>query len=403
MSTGIQVLRTTHMPQPRVFVSSVMTGYEDYREAARAGIRQAGCDAVLAEDFDSQGASSRNACLDAVQSADAFVLLLGPRYGWVTPSGQSATEEEYWEASRRHIPILVFVQSGISPEPDQQRFIARVEDYIYGHFRKTFRSSDHLKQLVKDAVMERDLSAVPESLNGAEGRIHEALNRKPPDNQHDVWMRTVWTTLRDEEVVDPLALADDDFEEQTCRLGHECRAPLFRSERPKQTETSASRVSIIQGDLGGATADDDTTVVAVHTNGTLTVLHNVTGNQSVHDLNLSVVTMLRLDPNVVRDRLARAWSFAAAWWTALDRFLRHDPLLYNVGFYHIGHRSFEDPQDYMSGGGLPDPPACPHNPLIVLKRSRRVSRSGLNSPAAEINRIIKMTELRFREWANSPW
>ena len=52
--------------------------------------------------------------------------------------------------------------------PDQQEFIDRVEDYIHGHFRKSFRSSDGLKQLVKEAVMERDLTAVPQSLGGAE-------------------------------------------------------------------------------------------------------------------------------------------------------------------------------------------------------------------------------------------
>ncbi|WP_425153832.1 DUF4062 domain-containing protein [Candidatus Palauibacter sp.] len=37
--------------RPRVFVSSVMEGYGDYREAARLGIQQVGYDPVLAEDF----------------------------------------------------------------------------------------------------------------------------------------------------------------------------------------------------------------------------------------------------------------------------------------------------------------------------------------------------------------
>ena len=51
----------TNRPRPRVFVSSVMKGYGQYREATRVGIRQAECDAVLAEDFAAQSASSRNA------------------------------------------------------------------------------------------------------------------------------------------------------------------------------------------------------------------------------------------------------------------------------------------------------------------------------------------------------
>ena len=390
-------------PQPRIFVSSVMTGFQEYREAARAGIRQAVCDAVLAEDFAAQNSSSRNACIDGVESADALVLLLGPRYGWATPSGRSATEEEYQEARRRHIPILVFVQDGVSREPDQQDFVDRVEDYVHGHFRKSFRSPDDLRRLVRKAVMERSLEAVPQHLAGAEGRIREALDRRPPDNQHSVWMKTAWTTLRNEEVVGPLTLTHDDFKNQFLRLGHNCEPPLFSYERPKRPEASASRLSITQGASRGAMADEDATVVDIHADGTLTVLQNVTGDRSGHDPNLSIVMMHRLDPNAVRDRLERAWSFAVAWWNEHDRFLRHDLLLYNIGLYDIGHRSFEDPGEHTLGGGLPIPPECPHNPLIVLEPSRRISRSGLNNPGVEITRTTRMVELRFREWANNAW
>ena len=151
-------------------------------------------------------------------------------------------------------------------------------------------------------------------------------------------------------------------------------------------------------------ADEDATVVAIHADGTLTVLQNVTGDRSGHDPDLSIVTMHRLDPNFVRDRLERAWSFAVAWWNEHDRFLRHDSLLYNSGIYDIGHRSFEDPGEHTWGGGLPIPPECPHNPLIVLEPPRRVSPLGSQTiPARKSTRIIKMVELRFREWANNAW
>ena len=62
-------------------------------------------------------------------------------------------------------------------------------------------------------------------------------------------MKTAWTTLRDEEVVDPLTLTDNNFKDQVLRLGHDCEPPLFRHERPKQPEASASRLSIIQEDF----------------------------------------------------------------------------------------------------------------------------------------------------------
>ena len=151
-------------------------------------------------------------------------------------------------------------------------------------------------------------------------------------------------------------------------------------------------------------ADEDATAVAIHADGTVTVSQNVAASRSSHDPNLGIVTMHRLDPNAVRDHLARAWSFAGAWWNEHDQFMRHDPLLYNVAFYDIGNRSFEDPEAYRPGQGhLRIPPECPHNPLIVLESPRRVARSGLDGVGAEIDRIIRMVGLRFGEWAKNVW
>lgn len=62
------------MPRTRVFVSSVIEGFAEYRQAARSGIEQAGGEAVLVnEDFPSQTSSSRNTCLDAIDSCDVFL------------------------------------------------------------------------------------------------------------------------------------------------------------------------------------------------------------------------------------------------------------------------------------------------------------------------------------------
>jgi len=72
----------------RVFVSSVIEGYERYREATKKGIISAGAEPVLVEDFPSLAASSRNACLDGVVSCDVIVILIGSRGGWVAPSAK---------------------------------------------------------------------------------------------------------------------------------------------------------------------------------------------------------------------------------------------------------------------------------------------------------------------------
>ena len=388
--------------RPRVFVSSVMKNYIDYREAARLGIGQAGCDPVLAEDFAAQGISPRNACLDGVQSSDAFVLLLGERYGWKAPSGLSATEEEYEEARRRHLRILVFVQAGAAVEPRQREFVNKVEDYIGGHFRKSFQEANDLRRFVEEAVSAADLGAASGPRTGAQARIGETLSRKPENTQYTIWMKTSWTTQRDEEVVDPVDLDDGAFKQTLQRLAHTCDPPLFSYEQAKKTETTFSRLRVVQGDPQTSMPSEHATIVIIRSNGTLTIEQNVTG-AAPRDPTRSIVSMHRLDPDVVRDRLERSWSFAAAWWNDHDRPRRHDPLLYGVGLYGVGRRSFARVADYRPGGGLPVPPECPENPLIVFDQPRRVSRSVLNAPKSEIARIIKTVELRFREWANNPW
>ena len=378
-----------------------MKGYGDHREAARLGIQQAGCDPVLAEDLPAQAISPRTACLDGVQSSDALVVLLGARYGWLAPSGRSVTEEEYEEARRLHRPILVFVQDGAAREPQQEEFVRRVEDYISGHFRKSFQDANDLRPMVAEAVVAADLGGEPGTQMGAEARVRAALKRKPENTQDSVWMKTCWATQRDEEVVDPVDLADAASQRGLQQLAHSCDPPLLNYELGKKTDATLARLRILQGEMQGSMLDERATIVTVQSDGTLTVAQNVAGPRS-RGIESLLVGMYRLDPDVVRDRLARSWSFAAAWWNDRDGPRRHDPLMYGVGFYDVGSRSFERVADHGSGS-LTIPPECPENPLIVADPPRPVSRAVLNKPEPEIARIITLVELRFREWAANVW
>src|SRR5687767_9613806 len=106
---------------PKIFISSVMEGFRDFRDGAAQGIEAAGCTALRAEDHASVDRSSRNACLDMVEAADAMVLLIGERGGWVTPSGRTVTEDEYDHAVAAGKTVLVFLQEGVSRDNDSER------------------------------------------------------------------------------------------------------------------------------------------------------------------------------------------------------------------------------------------------------------------------------------------
>ena len=123
------------MPRTRVFVSSLIEGFAEYRQAARNGIAHAGGEAVLVnEDFPSQAGSSRNTCLDAIDSCDVFLIVLGGRSGWKTPSGRLVVEEEFEHARARKLPVLLFLED-VPRDADAQRFAKSLSDYVDGNFR----------------------------------------------------------------------------------------------------------------------------------------------------------------------------------------------------------------------------------------------------------------------------
>lgn len=144
-----------------------MSGYGAVRDAASRAIERADCEPVRAEDFPAGTVSPRTACLDGVASCDGLALILGARYGEPTVVGISATEEEYREAVKLRKHVFVFLE-GEDREPRQQEFVRSVEDYVDGHWRKSFATPEQLEGLVEQALRE-DLARCTASL-GSEAR-----------------------------------------------------------------------------------------------------------------------------------------------------------------------------------------------------------------------------------------
>ncbi len=144
----------------KIFVSSVMQGYEEFREAAFSAIVSLDHELIRAEDFPSSTSSSRVACLQGVRQADLVVLILGERYGWSeTQSGLSPTHEEFREAADQG-KVIPFVQAGVEREPQQSRFVAELEDYDSGNHRgRTFATPDELRIEVTRAISRHQLAA----------------------------------------------------------------------------------------------------------------------------------------------------------------------------------------------------------------------------------------------------
>lgn len=161
----------------KVFISSVVGGFEPFRSAAAEAIETLGHRVLRSEDFPALAGTPQQACLAAVREADVVALMLGDRYGPVQDSGLSATHEEYREA-RESKPVLVFIEDGISPEPNQQRFIDEVEAWAIGHVREAFSSPEDLRTKLTRALHEHELALSSGMVDPAE--MQERANAMLP-------------------------------------------------------------------------------------------------------------------------------------------------------------------------------------------------------------------------------
>jgi len=150
-------LRETAEASVKVFISSVIVGLEEYRATAREAAENLGHTVIAAEDFGASPDSPQQVCLAGVREADIIVLLLGERYGSPQASGLSPTHEEYREA-RGTKPVLVFVQTGVTPEPDEADFIEEVGGWEGGQYRESFDTAASLRAAVTRAMHQWELS-----------------------------------------------------------------------------------------------------------------------------------------------------------------------------------------------------------------------------------------------------
>lgn len=168
----------------KIFVSSLISGFEPLRAAARSAIQSLGHEPVMAEDFGAISASPQVACLQGLRSADLVVLILGERYGAIPPNSKvSPTHEEYLDA-RDAKEILLFVQEGVAPEPAQDVLLREVQGWRGGLFRAGFRTPEELRAAVTRAIHKFELAHAVAPLNTSELRLTaEAMLTERPRHE----------------------------------------------------------------------------------------------------------------------------------------------------------------------------------------------------------------------------
>lgn len=167
----------------RIFISSLISGFEPQRAAARRAVSTLRHEPVMAEDFGAQPHSPQIACLQGLRGSDMVVLILGEGYGFVPPgSPLSATHQEYREA-RETKPVLAFVQEGIAPGPEQAAFIAEVQAWEGGLFRGSFMGPEDLQDSITRALHDVTLANATAPVDEQEMTARAAA-MLPAENRH---------------------------------------------------------------------------------------------------------------------------------------------------------------------------------------------------------------------------
>jgi hypothetical protein len=166
----------------RFFVSSVVTGFEEFREAAVNAIRSLGHEVIRSEDFAASPATSQIACLAGIRDSDAVIVLLGDRYGSLQASGKSPTHEEF-EAAKDSRPVFAFIQAGTTPEPRQKAFIDEVRDWSTGRYTARFNDTESLRSAVTTAVHRWEVESASTKVDPDE-MASRALSALPQEDRH---------------------------------------------------------------------------------------------------------------------------------------------------------------------------------------------------------------------------
>lgn len=237
------------MMRKRVFISSIIAEYIEYREAVAAAARAVNCEVIRSEDFNARPETPQQACINALRMSDIVVFALGATYGKHQSSGLSATHEEWREAIEEQKPILIFVEKVDTREPEQTEFIQEVEQWEDGRLRKSFDSPADLQEKVTQALSDWLLAEASSPADKADMIAHaeQALPKHQPYSSGDSSLLVVVAGGRHFQILRPTELQDDQLcqdLQQAAMFG--ANPPLSSQEATRLKQDQTGRLVIGQ-------------------------------------------------------------------------------------------------------------------------------------------------------------
>ena len=329
--------------KPVVFISSVAKGYEYTRKVAREAICNAGGRPVGFEDFPALDKSPWNSCLDGVQAGDVYVGIFGARYGFETPRGRSATEEEYDEAGRLGKRRLLFLEEVAGIEEKQQAFLSRVGDYHHGRFWKKFSTAEDLEGSLRQALKEVFQNLMRQyTLDDLKTRLHQELSARLENHYNQSWLVTAAMPDGRASLTDDVSFNQDALARRVFLAGQEGEPPVFEIELMKTKALKEDHWLLEQTQHQNWRQGQRLVVLRLYLDACVVIAMNVTGRDSSHYDQLSDLHYIY--PEAV-DVIARAQlAFLTKVYDCFDPYLRWDRVAVMSSLHNTEHRNFERPR-----------------------------------------------------------
>jgi hypothetical protein len=374
----------------KVFISSVMRGFGDEREASRKAVESLRMTPVMAETFGAKPHSSQLACLEGVRASDIYVLVLGAKYGFVAQSGLSVTEEEFNEARQRGLPILAFVQK-VEREPKQQEFFDRLGRYEAGYFVAFFNEPNELQTKVTTAL--HDLAHQPgvATMTPDQAAAHSQRHLGIQARGHQTIVGAVVFPVRyGEEYVPVLQMGEKDFQDAVAQRAMFGKAAIFRPQQGYSVQEGRDYVEFAQG--GEQTPSFNR--VQIHADGTLVSRASV--DPTDRDMTYSLVRQFVINQDEVVRRLTGFLAFADAQYSTLEASplitsLYLSVALSNLNQKYLGRWPESEPRGGMQLGMSPI-----DDPLVVPQSPLKISRAELANGAQLVEKAVAFLLRAFR-------
>ena len=366
-----------------VFISSAQRDCGDVRSAVAAAVEAMGIRPLMAERAAASPHSPKGALLALARSADATILIIGPRYGDAEEGETSPTEDEFNEARAAGRPVLVLVQE-IEREPAQEAFLARVRGgWSDGLFSSSFRDASDAGMRAVAALRQLEQAGSGEQNRGvAEQRARElaAGSQHHGFSASGATARVAIVPLSSARILDDLELNQSGLGEQIIGLAR--ASQLIPQRLGAEPQVSSSAGVVIQA---GVPHSADSVSLTLDRQGGVIIEAGVAGGGPFGSM--------LIEPDRLATVLCRTAAFAEMAWSHFDTSQRIIQACLAVGVPGAQNRVYGRASgSSISMGGLASLP----NPVVVPEPPLLVRRADIGSTQT-VERITAAVERIFRD------